>query len=338
MRDIARQNEKNRADLFRAVSQTMRIHEAIIEKDFWVCWILDYLFHDSPWKESLAFKGGTSLSKAFGLIQRFSEDIDLILDWRLLGYSEEAAWAERSATQQDIFGKEANLRTTAFLSNTMASVLQAALTERAAAPIAVEVRGQEVLVHYPKSFVLAAVQPQVILEIGPLAAWIPNEPRAISPYAAQQRPDLFTQTETTVRTIAAARTFWEKATILHQEAHRGKDKPLPPRYSRHYYDLYRMSRSSVAEEVLAQLELLDDVVQFKMRFYRCPWAGYEQAKPGCLRLAPPEHHLAALRQDYRAMQTLLFGKIPDFDEVLAGIAALERRINESETSAQQSAL
>ncbi|HSA32145.1 MAG TPA: nucleotidyl transferase AbiEii/AbiGii toxin family protein [bacterium] len=327
MRNIARQNEKNRADLFRAVSQSMHVHEAIIEKDFWVCWILDYLFHDSPWKDSLAFKGGTSLSKAFGLIQRFSEDIDLILDWQLLGYSDETAWAERSSTQQAVFGKEANLRTAAFLSNKVAGILQAELTARAAAPITVEVRGQEVLVHYPKAFVLAAVQPQVILEIGPLAAWVPNEPRSISPYAAQQRPDLFKQADTMVRTIAAARTFWEKATILHQEAHRDKEKLLPARYSRHYYDLYRMSSAPVVEEALAKLDLLNDVAQFKMRFYRCPWAQYELAKPGSLRLSPPEHHRTALQQDYRAMQTLLFGDIPDFDEVLAGIAALEQKIN-----------
>ncbi len=338
MRDIARQNEKNRADLFRAASQSMQVHEAIIEKDFWVCWILDYLFHDSPWKESFAFKGGTSLSKAFGLIQRFSEDIDLILDWQLLGYSDETAWAERSSTQQAVFGKEANLRTETFLSNKVAGILQADLTDRAEAPVTVEVRGQEVLVHYPKSFLLAAVQPQVILEIGPLAAWVPNEPRSISPYAAQQRPDLFKQADTVVRTIAAARTFWEKATILHQEAHRDKEKPLPARYSRHYYDLYRMSNAPVADEALAKLDLLNDVAQFKMRFYRCPWAEYEQAKPGTLRLSPPEHHRTALQQDYRAMQTLLFGDIPEFDEVLAGIAALERRINKNGTTAQQAVL
>lgn len=85
MLDIARRTEKDRRDLFRATAQAMRVHEAIVEKDFWVCWALDYLFSDSPWKDHLAFKGGTSLSKAFGAIERFSEDIDLILDWHLLG-------------------------------------------------------------------------------------------------------------------------------------------------------------------------------------------------------------------------------------------------------------
>jgi predicted nucleotidyltransferase component of viral defense system len=81
MRDVARLPENDRRDLFRAAAQKMLVHEAIIEKDFWVCRALDYLFHDYTEKDHLVFKGGTSLSKAFGAIERFSEDIDLILDW-----------------------------------------------------------------------------------------------------------------------------------------------------------------------------------------------------------------------------------------------------------------
>jgi predicted nucleotidyltransferase component of viral defense system len=80
MRDMARRPENDRRELFRATAQAMRVHEAIVEKDFWVCWILDYLFQDSPWKASMVLKGGTSLSKVYGAIERFSEDIDLILD------------------------------------------------------------------------------------------------------------------------------------------------------------------------------------------------------------------------------------------------------------------
>jgi len=73
-------------------------------KDFWVCWTLDYLFQDSPWKDRMAFKGGASLSKVYRAIERFSEDIDPILYWRLLGYSEDEPWQERSPTKQDAFG------------------------------------------------------------------------------------------------------------------------------------------------------------------------------------------------------------------------------------------
>ena len=85
MRNIARESTGNLRGLFGNTSLKTGLSPAIIEKDFWVCLTLDYLFGDSPWRDNLAFKGGTSLSKAFDLIKRFSEDIDLILDWRLLG-------------------------------------------------------------------------------------------------------------------------------------------------------------------------------------------------------------------------------------------------------------
>jgi hypothetical protein len=107
------------------------------------------------------------------------------------------------------------------------------------------------------------------------------------------------------------------------------EKPLPPRYSRHYYDLYRLSLSPIREKALAQMNLLQDVAQFKMRFYRCPWARYEETKPGSLRLLPPEHHGPALEKDYRSMRTMLFGEVPIFEAIVTELAALEKQINQS---------
>ncbi len=98
MINVAQFPEEKRRDLFRATSQKLNIHEAVIEKNFWVCWILDYLFRESPWKSQLIFKGGTSLSKVYGLIVRFSEDIDLILDWELLGYTKDDPFAPKLVT------------------------------------------------------------------------------------------------------------------------------------------------------------------------------------------------------------------------------------------------
>ena len=115
MRKFAKRSEQDRRELFRATAQAMQVHEAIIEKDFWVCWVLDYLFQSSPWEDKMAFKGGTSLSKACHAIERFSEDIDLILDWRLLGYSADEPMQERSATRQSKFNIEANRQCAAFL-------------------------------------------------------------------------------------------------------------------------------------------------------------------------------------------------------------------------------
>lgn len=115
MYNIAKASEQDRRVLFRNTAQQTGLHEAIIEKDFWVCLTLDHLFHHSPWKAAFTFKGGTSLSKCYGLIQRFSEDIDLILDWRVLGYGLYEPWAPRSNTKQDQFNKEANKRAEQFL-------------------------------------------------------------------------------------------------------------------------------------------------------------------------------------------------------------------------------
>lgn len=149
----------------------------------------------------------------------------------------------------------------------------------------------------------------------------------IRPYAAEQFPDQFKQGETSVRTITAERTFWEKATILHQEAHRGAEKEQPPRYSRHYYDLFRLSQLPIRAKALERFDLLQDVVQFKMRFYRCSWARYEEARPGSLKLVPPEHDFAGLRKDYQSMRAMLFGHIPGFEEIITGLADLEEAIN-----------
>ena len=101
MRKVALLSADERRELFRNTAEKMGLPDAIIEKDFWVCFTLDYLFHRSPWKDNITFKGGTSLSKAYNLINRFSEDIDLILDWRLIGYSLNEPWEARSNTKQD---------------------------------------------------------------------------------------------------------------------------------------------------------------------------------------------------------------------------------------------
>ncbi len=130
MRNIARLSDNDRRELFRNTADKMGLNDAIVEKDFWVCFTLDYLFHRSPWKESITFKGGTSLSKAFHLISRFSEDIDLILDWRVLGYGKDEPWEKRSNTKQDAFNKEANARAEVFLAETFCPAVRSGLSQK----------------------------------------------------------------------------------------------------------------------------------------------------------------------------------------------------------------
>lgn len=169
---------------------------------------------------------------------------------------------------------------------------------------------------------------EIRLEIGALAAWTPVKEATITPYSAQLYERLFTQPSTDVLTVLPERTFWEKVTILHREAFRPEDRPFPSRYSRHYYDLYKMMRSSVKDSALADKNLLERVVKFKDKFYRCPWARYDLAKCGTMRLLPPDYNMSKLRTDYAHMQNMLFGEKPAFDEIMEAMAKLEEEINE----------
>ena len=329
MKEIALREREEREELFLVTAREINLPEAMVEKDFWVCWTLDYLFHDCPWEKHLAFKGGTSLSKCFGLIQRFSEDIDLILDWRLLGYETGEPWMERSKTWQDKFNKEANTRTEEFLRETFLPQLQAdfeKLLDDEFFLCIEEDDPQTVCFGYPRSFQEGAILPVVRLEIGALAAWTPAKQVEIASYAAQQYPQVFKHPTTSILAVAPERTFWEKVTILHKEAFRTNGR-FPARYSRHYYDLWCMGRSSIKAAAYGELGLLERVVRFKERFYPAGSAHYELAKPSTMRLLPPEEWIPLLREDYEHMKNMIFGETPEFEEIVECMERLEGEIN-----------
>ena len=325
---IARASTGERRLVFEAAAQRMALAPAVVEKDFWVCYTLDHLFHRSGFAESMVFKGGTSLSKAFGLIERFSEDIDLILDWRLLGYGEDEPWEPRSNSAQERFKADSIGRTNAFLADAFAPKLRATLSESLGTEASVRCGAEEETVYfdYPRSYESAGTLDTIKLEIGPMAAWSPSEEAVITPYAADVVP-FGPELSTTVRTASPERTFWEKATILHQEANRPEGKAMPRRYSRHYYDMYRLGHSFVLGRAVAQPGLLEQVVRFKEKFYRTPWAKLADARPGTLRLAPPKGRLDELAADYASMRPMLFGSYPSIDEIVAYMVELEETIN-----------
>ena len=315
MIEIAKLSADDRRELFHNTAAKIGLNDAIIEKDFWVCLTLDYLFHRSPWKEAVTFKGGTSLSKGYHLISRFSEDIDLILDWRVLGYRIDEPWEKRSNTKQDAFNKEANRRAEIFLSEDFCPRMQKDLSVELGTSANLyidEEDPQTVIFAYPNLFTDTSTLQVIRLEIGALAAWTPADMVDITPYTAEQYPQLFKQRTVSVLTVAPERTFWEKATILHHEANRPEHLLMPQRYSRHYYDLYCMATSPVKEKAFVHLDLLQKVVNFKMKFYPRAWAKYPEAVPATLKLLPPSYRLDALWTDYTAMQNMLYGEIPSF--------------------------
>ena len=315
-----------RRDLFSETAARLGMTPAVVEKDFWVTWVLQRLFADSALTRLLMFKGGTSLSKAYGLIERFSEDIDLILDWRVLGGDDPLA--ERSHSQQDRLNKAIDRQGVAYIAGPLLERISAATAGVCQCAVGAD-DAHVIELRYPAAFSDTYLRPELRLEIGPLAAWLPHEDRSITCYAAQAFPQVFGQTEFPVRVIRAERSFWEKAAILHHEAHRPPDSALPARYSRHYYDLARMADSVVKDAALADTALLADVVAFKQRFYPRGWARYDLAVRGSLRLVPGGGALKALEADYRAMADMIFGRIPSFDDIAARLGALEAEINGS---------
>jgi len=327
MYQIANESIENRQALFRNTAVKMGIREAIIEKDFWVCFLLELLFHQSPYADHLCLKGGTSLSKGYSVIDRFSEDIDLILDWRLLGYSQDEPWKPRSNTKQEIFDEEMNGKTEIYLADVFMPSLERLVKEHVEELIRFSIRGdrQTIRFAYPNLFQDSYVVQEIRLEIGALAAWTPFKEIAVQPYIVDYYPDAFRKSETTIRMVEAKRTFWEKATILHREANR-TDSALPARYSRHYYDLYMLSRTPVKQEAFEDLDLLSEVVQFKDKFYHCSWARYDEATPDRMKLVPSGETTALLREDYDLMQTMIFGKHVAFGDIMEGLQHLEAEL------------
>ena len=325
MDSVARLSSAERRELFAETAARKGMTPAIVEKDFWVCWTLGRLFAHPDLSRLLMFKGGTSLSKVFNLIERFSEDIDLILDWRVV-VGEVDPLADRSATKQEALNKSIDAKAADYIAHQMLPMISGVVD-----PVCrCELAGDDphaLKVIYPNAFSDDYIRPEVRLEIGPLAAWMPHDRYRIQPYAAEAFPRLFEQADCEVQAIRAERTFWEKATILHHEANRPEGSPQPLRYSRHYYDLAMMADAPVKAAALSDLRLLADVVQFKQRFYPRGWAPYDLAKPGTFRLAPSGQVLATVEKDYAQMRNMIFGRYPAFDEIMVTLQALEHEIN-----------
>jgi hypothetical protein len=333
---IARMPAAERAEMFAETAARRGLPEAIIEKDFWVCWVLKQLFSIEALSGRLLFKGGTSLSKIFHAINRFSEDIDLAVDYAALGFT--------GARDPRKDGISKNKRT-AILGEMMSAcqryvggefidALKARCEEvlGPAAAWSLDVSAQDpnvVRFRYPTAGTksLAYISPQVVLELGTHAEFVPRDRFTIHSFAAEEFPNLVADVDVDVIALLAKRTFWEKATILHAEYHRPPEKPLLERYSRHYYDVAMLAQGPIRAEALADMPLLAQVVRHKETFYPSAWAKYARASPGSLRLLPADDRRAALERDYRSMGVMIFGEPPPFGTIMDALRRLEEDIN-----------
>jgi Nucleotidyl transferase AbiEii toxin, Type IV TA system len=311
------------------------VSPVIMEKDFWVCWLLALLF-ESKFADSLVFKGGTSLSKVFGIIERFSEDIDLSLSPEFL----ELPKAGTSRNQAHKWMARAEAACGVAVQGTIAPAMERTVSgilgKHHAAWFEYQIdpgtHSPVLIFHYPSTQPagFSYLKRSVKMEFGSLTDQQPAGRHPVRPWMADVLPEAFGDWKCEVIALEIERSFWEKATILHSEYHRPADKPTPDRFSRHYADTAALATHPLANNAINRHELRDRVVQWKSQFFGSSWAHYEQAKPGTFRLVPPAERIAALRQDYEAMREMYLSEPPGFDDVLAALAELEQRVNHPE--------
>jgi hypothetical protein len=333
----------DRAALFNQAAAARGLANAIIEKDFWVCWTLKRLFgiqgEDSP---GLVFKGGTSLSKGYDAIRRFSEDIDLSFDRADLGYGgdrdPEAAPSRKKAEKliDDLVADVEKHIETVVLPR-LSAAIESELGPAAKAGWSLKIdpgEAQNLIFEYPVSLRksdyvgFAYMSSRVKLEFGARGDPWPTEKREIVSYAAQEYPDFFEEPACSVDVLALRRTFWEKATALHAEHHRDLESATPQYFSRHYYDLATLADTDEGKKAMKDTGLLKQVADHKSLFFRSGWASYDTARAGTLRLSPHPDRIPDLRADYRKMTPMMFDDPPpSFDDIMRRIAELEKAIN-----------
>lgn len=335
---FANRSSADRADLIEEASARLDVIPVIVEKDYWVCWTLGRIFELPDLANALVFKGGTSLSKVFHAIRRFSEDIDLSVSPVSLGFAEsdieDAASRSRRAKLFEKMQKECE----AFVAGPCREALERAIAGQLGdhamgkpwLEYALDARTNSPVLsfEYPSTIPAASgyIEQRVKLELGSLTDQKPTGSHSIIPMISEALSSLEPESATVVA-LEVERTFWEKATILHAEYHRQASHPVPDRFARHYSDLAALWNHSSRDAALSRIDLLERVALFKSRFFGSSWANYDAARPGSLRLSPPENRVSELERDYEKMRPMFLEKPPAFSDVLQVLRAAEERIN-----------
>jgi hypothetical protein len=341
---IVAASDDDRRGLVLATSQRLGTTLQNVEKDFWVCWTLDALFHrlkqDRP---RLLFKGGTSLSKSYNLISRFSEDIDITVfrdDIGAKASAEELECLSKTARGKrlDAIKRACQSHINGLLLTELSDLARQTMEAADQDPKRLAVVAdpddndkQSLLIRYPSvSESGGYVAPIVKIESGAKSALDPHEARTITPYLATEMPDGDALAVAGVTTINPERTFLDKILILH-------GLPLffetnnrfygSGQVSRHYYDVHRLVGEPVGKKACIDTPLVEDCIKHARVFFYRKDTGLEDVARGSFRLKPSDGMLDLLRRDYEAMAVMIFGDVPDFKVVLESVAQAEHWLN-----------
>lgn len=308
----------------------------ILEKDVWVCWVLEALF-TMPDRLPMAFKGGTSLSKIYETINRFSEDVDITIDYRELakaiGDDFDPCAEGQTKNQIRKFSDRLKAAVDEHAHRQVMPYLQTCLDTFPNADehrLEIEDGGEAIYLHYPSDIVSDDDyhKDRILIELGGRNEIDPNEVHIVTAELAEYLPELvFPSAKVTA--LAAERTFWEKATLIHVQCNRGRFKSDPERQSRHWYDLHILLNGDIGKSALENRDLLKDVVELKKFFYNAGYANYDDCLNGGFNLSPTPEMIQPLEYDYREMRNMIYGDKPTFDEILQSLKELELSLNQA---------
>lgn len=323
--------DQNRLNIFLETAKRKSLHESSVEKDWWVVQTLSVIF-SMDYANVLIFKGGTSLSKGWNLIQRFSEDIDLALDREFLGFTGEL-------TKGDI--KKLRRKSYQFITETFTEELKHKFAELGFENVTIKYREVEnhdqdpliIEIFYPtltnKDNYL---KPAVLVEVGSRSLKEPFTQRSFGTIISEVFADRpFADKPITIPVVNPERTFLEKIFLLHEEFQKPQDKIRVERLSRHLYDIEKLSQTEYAKIALRDTELYNTIVKHREKFTPISGINYTNHSPDKISFIPPDTILKDWQQDYETMtQTMIYDNPLPFDELIKRLIELQKRINTSQ--------
>lgn len=294
MREFIDMAENRRRLVCEQTGAQTNLFDSSVEKDFWVCWILEKLFGLPAWGKTLTFKGGTSLSKAWKLIERFSEDIDIVIDRTALGFTGEYAPERAPSNKQtrkrlDSLKQEAQSCVEENIQPALHSAIEAEMPPGMSWSLESDPADpdhQSLLFAYPTVFPDHPVylRQVVKIEMGARSDTDPSSETEIQSIIAETFPSLFASGTFNVRSVLPVRTFWEKAMLLHEESFKPAGKTNRKRgMARHYYDLYRLIQCGIGEKAAGDPDLFGRIASHRQGLFQIHMDGLRHA---CARKAP----------------------------------------------------
>lgn len=323
-------HKKEQAEIFDALSRKIGRSALQLEKDVWVCWALQNLF-SMPNRLSMAFKGGTSLSKVYQAIHRFSEDIDITINYQAFSNDDPFNGA-MSKTKLKNTSEIIKAKVTNHLKEIVLPYFENIAKFQFNNNIKTELAndGETILIHYPSSLEYTSqyIENTIRLEFGGRNTTIPNNSYKITPDIAEHLNALrFPVAEVIV--LSPQKTFWEKITLIHYECNRSTMRPDANRISRHWYDIIMLAEHEIGKQAITDINQLKEVVKVKKAFYDSSYAKYDNCLNGKLQLIPNDQYLTLLKKDFDKMleEKMFYYGPPHFDSIIQKVGQLEKEIN-----------